>query len=186
MSNKEDPDASKRIKKEKQEKQNAKEEEKEPEESKAEKFKSLCSSFQLFCYNPKERSCLSRTAMEWLKIMVFILFNWGCIIAFTTICWYIFMLIQHPNRDEIPVWRRWETLVDPPNFIQPDLHLKHAPSTCPLCVSVNVNCMYQWKPMLSPIIGKRLEELETSLKETKSHPYPDLDIMYVTCKGKSK
>lgn len=203
MSTKEDLNKPKEIKKEehaetrnpkedkmkpvKEDKENDdKKKETEPEESKAEKFRSLCSSFQLFCYNPKEGSCLTRTAMEWVKISAFIVFIWGCIIAFTTICWYLFMVIQHPNLEDIPVWRRWDTMVDPPIFIQPDLHAEHLPSACPLCVSVSMNCIYNWKPVVSIFTGEKLNNLTTALKDMNSRPYLDTEVVHVTCRGKTE
>ena len=163
-----------------------KKKETEPEESKAEKFRSLCSSFQLFCYNPKEGSCLTRTPMEWVKILAFIVFIWGCIIAFTTMCWYLFMAIQHPNLEDIPVWRRWDTWVDPPIFIQPDLHAEHLPSACPLCVSVSINCIYNWKPVVSTFTAEKLDNLTTALKDMNSRPYLDTEVVHVTCRGKTE
>ena len=118
--------------------------------SRSDKLKGKCQEFGTFLYDPREGKILSRTPLSWLKLTTFTLCYWILIVIFSMVCWEFFFVVQYGSDPEMPVWRRQQTIVSPGILTNPELNLKHAPSVCPLCLAVSINCIFNWKPIVPP------------------------------------
>ena len=66
--------------------------------SKKSKSRDSNKEIRQFFYNPKTGTVMTRTPLQWLQLILFILFAWAVIIGFTIACWAAFRAIRPDDK----------------------------------------------------------------------------------------
>ena len=65
---------------------------------------------RLFFYNSEEGSCLGRTPLSWIQIILFYICFFTCLLGFWLLCWFLFTTTT-PQLNDGPRWQLDKSII---------------------------------------------------------------------------